>query len=46
MAEDFAAAIDEGRPTMLDARASRAIFCVVEAAVESGRTGRPVTVRY
>ena len=44
MAEDFAAAIDAGRPTMLDARVSRAIFCTVEAAVESGRTGRPVAV--
>jgi predicted dehydrogenase len=46
MAEDFATAIDERRPTMLDAAASRAIYCVVEAAVESGKTGKPVTVRY
>jgi predicted dehydrogenase len=46
LAEDFARAIDERRRTMLDAEASRAIFCVVEAALESGRTGRPVDVRY
>jgi hypothetical protein len=46
LAEDFALAIDQRRPTMLDAEASREIFCVVEAAVESGRTGKPVEVRY
>jgi hypothetical protein len=46
LAEDFAQAIDERRKTMLDAAASRAIYCVVEAAVESGRTGRPVDVKY
>jgi myo-inositol 2-dehydrogenase / D-chiro-inositol 1-dehydrogenase len=46
LAEDFAQAIDDRRPTMLDARASRAIYCVVEAAVESGKTGLPVEVRY
>jgi len=46
LAEDFALAIDERRKTMLDAEASRAIYCVVEAAIESGRTGRPVDVKY
>jgi predicted dehydrogenase len=45
MAEDFARAIDTGGPTMLDARASRHIFATVEAAVESGRTGRAINVR-
>lgn len=45
MAEDFAKAIDTGGPTMLDARASRAIFATVEAALESSRTGRVVAVR-
>jgi predicted dehydrogenase len=45
MAEDFAQALDTGGPTMLDARASRAIFATVEAALESARTGRAVAVR-
>jgi predicted dehydrogenase len=45
MAEDFATALDTGGPTMLDARASRAIFNTVEAALESARTGRAVAVR-
>jgi predicted dehydrogenase len=45
MAEDFYRAIEENRPTMLDARAARAIYCTVEAAVESGKTGRAVDVR-
>lgn len=45
MAEDFAQALDTGDPTMLDARASRAIFATVEAALESARTGRAVAVR-
>jgi predicted dehydrogenase len=42
--EDFAQAIDEGRPTLLDACASRAIMSTVEAALESARTGRVVDV--
>jgi myo-inositol 2-dehydrogenase / D-chiro-inositol 1-dehydrogenase len=46
LAEDFAQAIDGRRATMLDAKASRAIYCVVEAAIESGRSGRPVNVKY
>lgn len=45
MCEDFAKAIDTGGPTMLDARASHAIFCTVEAALESARTGKAVAVR-
>lgn len=42
--EDFAQAIDEGRETILDVRASRTITAIVEAALTSGRTGCPVTV--
>jgi predicted dehydrogenase len=45
MAEDFYRAIEERRPTMLDARASRAIYCTVEAALESAASGRAVEVR-
>lgn len=44
--EEFAGAIDAGLPTMLDARASRAICATVEAAVRSGRTGKLETVRH
>ena len=40
----FAAAIDNGGPTMLTARDGRAICATVTAAVESGRSGRPVDV--
>jgi predicted dehydrogenase len=43
--EDFARAIDTGGETILGARASRAICAVVHAALESGRTHRPVEVR-
>jgi predicted dehydrogenase len=43
--EDFARAIDTGGETVLGVRASRAICAVVEAALESARTGRPVEVR-
>jgi predicted dehydrogenase len=39
LADDFARAIDSGSPTMLDARASLAIFATVQAALESCRTG-------
>ena len=42
--DDFARAIDTGGDTILDARAGRAIFATVEAAVDSGRLGRPVDV--
>lgn len=44
LADDFARAIDEGRPTALDAPASYAIFATVEAARESCRTHQPVEV--
>jgi predicted dehydrogenase len=44
LCEDFAKAIDTGGPTILDARASHAIFSTVEAALESARTGKPVAV--
>jgi predicted dehydrogenase len=42
--ENFARAIDHDGQTILDARAGRAICAIVEAAIESGRSGRPVTV--
>jgi UDP-N-acetylglucosamine 3-dehydrogenase len=45
LVEDFAHAIDVDGPTILDVRASRRIFATVEAALESGRTGKPVDVR-
>ena len=45
LAENFARAIDSGGETILNARASRAIFATVEAALESCRTGQPVDVR-
>ncbi len=44
LAENFAQAIDNDSETILDARASRAIFATVEAALESCRTGQPVNV--
>jgi predicted dehydrogenase len=44
LADDFARAIAEGRDTILGARASRAIFATVEAALESCRTGEVVEV--
>lgn len=43
--ENFAQAIDTGGETILGARAGRAICAVVEAALESARSGRPVEVR-
>ncbi len=43
--ENFAQAIDTGGETVLGARAGRAICAVVEAALESARSGRPVEVR-
>jgi predicted dehydrogenase len=42
--EDFAHAIDTDGTTILDARASRAIAATVCAALESGRSGKPVEV--
>ena len=44
LVEDFLAAIDNDGPTILDAAAGRAICRVVEAAIESGKTGAPVEV--
>jgi len=45
LADDFAHAIDDNRETVLDIRASRAVFATVEAALESCRTGAAVEVR-
>ncbi len=42
--ENFACAIDTDGETILDARAGRAICATVQAAVDSGRCGRPVAV--
>lgn len=42
--DHFARAIDTGADTILDARAGRAICATTQAAVESGRLGRPVAV--
>ena len=42
--ENFARAIDTDGETILDARASRAIAATVEAAIESGRSGKMVEV--
>jgi predicted dehydrogenase len=44
LADDFARAIDTGGETVLGVRASRAICAVVEAALQSARTGVPVEV--
>jgi predicted dehydrogenase len=45
LADSFAHAIDEDGTTIMDARASLAIFATVEAALESCRTGAAVDVR-
>lgn len=45
LVEDFLQAIDTDGDTILDAVAGRAICAVVEAALESGRTGAAVDVR-
>jgi myo-inositol 2-dehydrogenase/D-chiro-inositol 1-dehydrogenase len=45
LADDFARAIDTGGTTILDARASLAIYAALEAALESCRTGQPVEVK-
>ncbi|MEM7387254.1 MAG: oxidoreductase, partial [Verrucomicrobiota bacterium] len=42
--DGFARAIDEDGPTPLDARGARDIAAIVQAALESGRTGKPVDV--
>ena len=42
--ENFAHAIDSDGETILDAKAGRAICATVEAAVASGRCGKPVVV--
>ena len=42
--QDFAEALDASRPTLLDARPSRAIMATVRAALESARTGRTITL--
>ena len=42
--EDFAHAIDTDGDTNVDARGGRAISATVQAAIESGRSGRPVAV--
>ena len=42
--ENFAAAIDEDGDTILDARAARDIAAVVQAALESAKSGIPVEV--
>jgi predicted dehydrogenase len=43
--ENLAQAIDRNGDTILNARTGRAICATVEAALESGKTGRPVDVR-
>ena len=45
LADHFGNAIDNGSPTLMDARKSREIFKVFAAAAESCRTGQPVEVR-
>ncbi len=45
LGQDFAEAIDSGRETILDIRASHAIFSTVQAALESARSGQPVAVK-
>ena len=44
LVDDFASAIDTGGDTMLGVRESRDICATVQAAVESGHTGKPVIV--
>ena len=45
LVESFLQAIETDGETILDAKAGRSISAVVEAALESGRTGAPVDVR-
>ncbi len=44
LVQNFADAIDNDGETMLDAKAGRAICATVQAAIESGRSGRPELV--
>ena len=44
LAQEFASAIDEDRDTILGVRASHEIFCTIEAALKSCRTGEVVEV--
>jgi len=44
--DDFARALDTGSETILNAEGGRDIAATVFAAVESGKTGRPVVVSY
>lgn len=44
LAENFAQAIDTGAETIMDIKASRAIYATVEAALESCRSGKVVEV--
>ena len=44
LAENFAQAIDTDGDTMLNAQAGRAICATVQAAIDSGRSGKPVDV--
>ncbi len=46
LANDFANAIETGSDTSLNVQVSRDICATVHAAIESGRTGLPVAVRY
>jgi predicted dehydrogenase len=45
LADNFAHAIDTGGPSIMDARASLAIFATCEAALESCRSGQCVEVK-
>ncbi len=44
LVEDLAQAIDNNEETILNARGGRAISAIVQAAIDSGRCGRPVEV--
>ena len=46
LAEDFARAIDTGGETSLNVQTSRDICATVHAAIESGKTGLPVSVKH
>jgi predicted dehydrogenase len=43
--QNFADAIDNDNETMLDAKAGRAICAIVDAAIQSGRSGKPELVK-
>lgn len=44
LADNFARAVDHNGDTIMNMDASREIFCVIEAALESCRTGQPVNI--